>query len=499
MTRVPLRRFPERADRRDRATRGVTRFLALLALHLLVSFALLPDNVAAWHPFHHDDYDNLSAGVRDVALARPRPVSTLAIAAVADLGLPLAYAAQNLLLVVCVALSLRFVELFVRDGRPLPWTGWVPAAAIAFAFPSAVDYTRYFGLLTNLASAAFGLGAMVAAAAMARRRAPARAGSLAFLALCALSFLSKEDFLLPILLTCAGAAASGAARRWLALGAIVVLMFLATLAMGRAMGSVFVTGTPGPADPYYISFAPGSLWDAFAAMMLRPAYPRTLLLAALGAVALAVLALRRDATTATRVVLLPAIALSLLAPYAIFPNHTSLYYAFLPATLLAAALAAAFHAPAADAPARTRAAGALLLGVAIAAVAGSYDARRDLARHYARHASYNRAIADFLAERRDALAGNAVAVHGLAGPSPWSNSTGAYLERFLGRRVDWHVFVPREDLFYRFGTKPGGTVHVHPAARACEIAGAPGIAHVVVGADGRARVVADCTEAMSNR
>ncbi|MCL4761228.1 MAG: hypothetical protein KJ018_05485, partial [Burkholderiales bacterium] len=162
----------------------MTRFLALLALHVVVSFVLLPDNARVWHPFHHDDYDNMATGVGDVVLARPRPVSTLLIAAVADLGLPLAYAVQNLLLVTCVALSLRFVERFARDGRPLPWAGWTSAAAIAFAFPSTVDYSRYLGLLTNLGSAAFGLGAMVVAAAMSRRPTPALVPSLAFLALC---------------------------------------------------------------------------------------------------------------------------------------------------------------------------------------------------------------------------------------------------------------------------------------------------------------------------
>ena len=39
------------------------RYLALLGLHFLINFGLLPDNVVVSHPVHHDDYSNLGASI----------------------------------------------------------------------------------------------------------------------------------------------------------------------------------------------------------------------------------------------------------------------------------------------------------------------------------------------------------------------------------------------------------------------------------------------------
>jgi hypothetical protein len=322
----------------------MTRFLVLAGLHFLLTFALLPDNVVVGHPIHHDDYANLATGVRDANLRGVRPVSTIVIAAVADLGPQFAYAAQNLLVLLCLWLALRFVELFVRDGRPLPLAGYASAAIIALAFPPIVDWTRYFGLLTNLSSASFGLAAMATMAWMAQRPARFAALALPLLVLVALSVLAKEDFALPMLLTAATIAATGGGRRWVLATGGVGALFALTLLYNRAVGSVFVSGTRAPGDPYYMDFSPLSLWATFARMLLEPRYSRTLLWITLAVAAVAIVRAFPRRTPALRLVALPAIALSVLAPYAIFPNHAYVYYAFLPVTMLACALAAGAYA-----------------------------------------------------------------------------------------------------------------------------------------------------------
>lgn len=324
----------------------MTRFLALLGLHFLVSFALLPDNAVVSHPVHHDDYTNLAQGLGAGLALTVRPVSTLAIAAVADLGPKLAYTAQHLLVVLCVWLALRFTELYVRDGRPLPPLGYAAAGIAAFAFPAMVDYTKYFGLLTNLTSAAFALAAMCVFAGVRLR--PERAGPriAAGFALAALSFWAKEDFALPLLGTAFGIAVTGGRLRWLGITAALGALFAAAVAFNRLHGSDFVRGSRQPDHPYYVDLAPSSLWKTFAAMFVDPQPPYTwaLLGLAAGVTALAVAAGRADAGTKLRLALLPAIGLSVLAPYTIFPNHAYAYYAFLPTAMLAAALAAAAYA-----------------------------------------------------------------------------------------------------------------------------------------------------------
>src|SRR5687767_13565570 len=136
------------------------RYLALLGMHFVINFALVPDNAVVSHPIHHDDYTNLGQSLRDLRFPSARPVSTLAIAAVAQLGSDRAYLVLNLALVACVLLCLRFVELWVRGGQPLPLLGFVAAGALAFEFAFVTDWTKYTGLLTNLSSALPGLVAM---------------------------------------------------------------------------------------------------------------------------------------------------------------------------------------------------------------------------------------------------------------------------------------------------------------------------------------------------
>jgi hypothetical protein len=78
-------------------------------------------------------------------------------------------------------------------------------------------------------------------------------------------------------------------------------------------------------------------------MLLESGYSRTLLWITLAVVAVAILRASPRGGQALRLVALPAIALSVLAPYAIFPNHAFAYYAFLPVMMLACSLAASAY------------------------------------------------------------------------------------------------------------------------------------------------------------
>jgi hypothetical protein len=320
------------------------RYLVLLVLHFAVNFALLPDNVVASHPVHHDDYTNLAATLDGYRVLSARPVSTFAIVLIAGLGSTGAYIVLNLLVVACVLLCIRFVELFVRRGERLPAAGFAAAGMLALSFAHVVDWTKYFGLLTNLSSALPALAALCAIAAADLDARRARALCMAALALAAVSFLAKEDFALPLMLASACIALVRRSGRWAAMTAAVGGVFVVTLAYSRVVGSVFVLGSRAPADPYFIDLSPLSLASSLDRMLLGPAHGRLVVALAVAATAVAIVVNRRDRMLVLRFAVLIALAFALLAPYSIFPNHAFAYYAFMPIAVLSATLAAAAYA-----------------------------------------------------------------------------------------------------------------------------------------------------------
>jgi hypothetical protein len=140
-------------------------------------------------------------------------------------------------------------------------------------------------------------------------------------------------------------------------------------------------------------------------------------------------------------------------------------------------------------------AGLALCGLALLGLAISHPPRAAAARSYADASSYNRSITTFLTEHRDRLAGRTVAVFGVSGLSPWSQSKGAYLTRLLGVDVRWRVYVPATDIFYTHGTLPEGIVTVLPESAACE--NEASAVFVVFDERGEGAFASDCSDAMS--
>ncbi len=213
---------------------------------------------------------------------------------IAELGSEHAYLLLNLLLVACVFLCLKFVELFARSGKPLPSLGFVAGGALAFGFALIVDWTKYFGLLTNLSSALPGLGALCAIAAIDSDERRARLLVPLALLLAALSFLAKEDFALPILVATTCMAILHRSRRWAAMTGAVAILFAAAVLFNRIVGSVFVSGTRSPSDPYFVDLSPSSLASSLGRMLLASTHGRMVVVAALAAVVVAIAVNRRD-------------------------------------------------------------------------------------------------------------------------------------------------------------------------------------------------------------
>lgn len=140
-------------------------------------------------------------------------------------------------------------------------------------------------------------------------------------------------------------------------------------------------------------------------------------------------------------------------------------------------------------------AGIALVALAMIGFVRSQPQRADSARSYAEAVGYNRSITGFLVEHRERIAGRSVAVLGVSGLSPWSQTNGAYLTRLLGTPVAWRVYVPAVDIFYTLGTLPEGVVTVRPEAAACD--DDPRSVFVVFDERGAGTFANDCRDALA--
>lgn len=319
------------------------RYLALLAIHFLVNFALLGTYAIVAHPIHHDDYSILGGPFRWEVLLGARPLSGLVIAGLGALGGPKAYLLLNLLVAAVVWLAIRFAELFLRDGRRLPAGGFLAVGLIALSYPAIADWSRYLGLITNLSSAIPGLVAMCLLAKLSLGVAHPWLCRLAVVALAAISFFAKEDFALPILATAACLAFLERGRAMYGLTAAIAGLYAVSLLFNHMVGSAFVSGGD-PGDPYATSFTPLSVLYGMKTLLLHTWHGRWVTVLACGAALLLAIVRRRDRSLLLRSFAMLAAAVSVLLPYAVLPNHLMPYYSFVTVAMLASGFAAFCYA-----------------------------------------------------------------------------------------------------------------------------------------------------------
>ncbi len=145
---------------------------------------------------------------------------------------------------------------------------------------------------------------------------------------------------------------------------------------------------------------------------------------------------------------------------------------------------------------RLDSAGFALVVFAAIALALSHGSRRESAAWYNNVGLYNRSLTQFLVDHRGELLGRSIAVFGVAGLSPWSHSTGAYLSQLLGGSVQWLVFVPHEDVFYRFGASRNAAVSVYRERDACDTLRGVSATMLTFDEHGHGNFVDSCEEAL---
>jgi|GEM_PF-1312137 len=426
--------------------------LVALLSHAVINFVLIPGNAVVGFPIWHDDYTNLSHISIDLNRARIRPVSTITLMALSMAGPAVFFIALHLLTVAYVALVTTFLAVLFRVRRPAIALLFALSLPV-FAFESIVFSYRYTGMITNLLSGTFGtISLLMLLTGLRGSRRPGfgvGVGVLAFV----LSVLSKEDFILPVLLLCAYLALPGVTtsrrRRLVALAlaaglgaAVAAYLFFATF-----MARVPFLGTAG--GTYERVLAPASLLATVVWYLKATTGAKAV--AALQLFGLLVgffFGLRRHWRELLLAQLIP---LALILAYAPLPHHTNAYYSinWLP---WQAGCLMVFGCLLTLLPSRRLRAGVLVGLLALAAVPVSLTQRqrRAVLDWYNGHISINRNIVKSLLANRLAIQGSPqVAVLEPPPFNPWFGTDGSFLANRYGLRPRWLILVPRDGEYYR--------------------------------------------------
>lgn len=443
-----------RAGDRATAWERSSGLLLLAAAYVLINVWLAPGGFV---PVHQDDYHVLGAGFDRMRFMVERPVSSNLAYAMGGLGAGVAFAVLNTMTVLVAFGALAFLaRLFSLRIR---WYAMLVFAAIAFNDPSAYEHGRYLGLVTNLTSHAFGLATLWLLLESARARS-FRWGAAALGAF-ALSALAKEDFLLPPLLLAAflwfqgvtkvpGVRGSDLAVRVFLLAGILAVIVL-SLWFNLSLGTPFLAGlTDGVGEQahYAVGMGPGVLVASLAKLTVGYV-PVALTMGAAGmAVAWVLLPGHRR-----EIVLVVAIVLGLILPYALLPNNSPQYrvFAWLPWLAGSAAIGCQLlveRLPAGPAPLRGRA--ELLVLIAAASLLwGMREPRLMVARWYAEVQGVNARFAATIDRHRETIIRRSrMGIVGIEGLSPWSNNNGEYVRRRTGYGGAWIVFVKGDSPMY---------------------------------------------------
>jgi hypothetical protein len=471
--------------------RGFASSVAMLAAsYALVDFILLPENRLTLFPFNSDDYRNLSAALSWLPRYPVRPVSTAAIALAAQVGRGFFYVVLQGLTLLSAVLVLLFVGRLLRRQISAGMTFLFGMAL--FSFADSLQWMKYTGLITNLLSGVFGTLAMLLLLRSAEEGGGEKklAGALF---LFALGVFSKEDFALPFLLLAIFLAweARPVRRRMLAAFVASVVLTAASLSYNNFLAHSSFTQLTSE-GPHAISFSPASVLHLFFRYASATPYLAAVSALFCGAAAFAAATLPK---IRRRIFLCVVLAASVIAPYAILPNHFFRYYAFPLVVWELAAVAALGESLAAGlSPARRRFAAALSFLGAGCCVAATVASRRAIVEKYEVAAARNRRMVEVVMTHRKRIAASpVVGVMGLSGRTPWTNNRGEYFSRKLGLSNRWLVFVPQSSLFFQIGwgdgVETGSLIHVRPLSEAKDAVHIPflefdeaGNGHLVEGA-----------------
>ncbi len=433
--------------------------LPVFLIYYFLIYFLLPNRIF-FSPYHHDDYANLTPSPILGAFSRPRPVSTLIISLLAFAGKDIYYLVLNFFAVLYPCLVFIFVFKFMGHKLTV-----FKATALAFLVFSSVSYViagKYTGLITNFTSCFFGVLTLLLFFLAKTERKPwlFLPGFLLYF----LSALSKEDFILPVLILGAYFLLVERNREALLLmSGIIFIPGLVVIDSKIIATNPFIVGSDNISHPYFVSLNPKNLIDVFLQYFNFSFTSIPLLITFVILVVYALLFDRR-----LKVYFLLAIIISLCLPYLVLPNHVYRDYTFnwIPWIMSFLLLFIPVEGIFKDFRSTFRSPKKLVfltfypltIFLIIFGLFQSQLLRNSTIEWYNAKASYNLNIINSLEKVRPQLASlTTVGVAGVTDFNPWLRSDGQYLEQIEHFSNSWIVFVKKDDLFFKDIIEPGDT------------------------------------------
>lgn len=454
----------------------------LLAGYVLMMFILTPNNSVIGFPIHHDDYDNLSRTNRP-RLTGPRPVSYFAYYLVNHFGRSATYLCLHLFTMLYPFLVLVFLTIFCR--LDVSFFRTAAFALLCFSSSSVVESGKYTGMMTSQVSMLFGVGALIAFHLSHTRKEWVWlfVGATSF----ALSVFAKEDFILPVLCIAVYHLASpriSKGRALVEIASVIGVCALLYIHTSLFKDNVYVKGDSDPSAPYFVNLEFWSVARVFRHYVgvTLPNWPVRIAFLIAG-MAWLLKGWWREYLA------LAAVAVGLIAPYTVLPNHIFNFYstnwvcwwvgliAFTPIP---------FRLPRLQRATYRILAGAMAL-VVFSVTWDTQTTRVSVSQWYETMIRKNqRMVKSLLRHQRELGTVPSVGIVGVTDLSPWLKHQGEFLCQ-LGLTNQWIVFVPPDLPWYKMLLEPGD--QVVPGKRTCILSSAaigkyPDLLYIRFDADG---------------
>lgn len=409
-------------------------------------------------PVHHDDYTNYAAGGSPWTWSWIRPLSTLLIHFLAQIGPDWLIWSVRLLVLIFVFLVWKLICEFYRPVYY--WSTLILFAVGSFSTPIIVEYARYTGMITHLLSGCFGLLAVYFLLREVDNSQKSYGVQLSFFFLI-LSVLAKEDFILlyAVSFVYVVVLLRTGRKRVLGWGIAGLIFCMVLIASAKFMASSNFLGVVDTTSTYYVDMSPVSIAQTVWLYLIGARHPAMtshgLVVAGcfvFSASAVVVLYVcRRSVPSAAYFVVA---TLSIIAPYSLLPNHVNAYYELLWLPMLIAsclmAMIELLRMFTRISP-KWRAGGALFALVLLvgALMVIDYPGRKSVAAWYDSVSAINDNTIKLLYSQKDHINSvQNVCISGANSFSPWYMHNGKYLSYVIGIHAKWHIIIDLSSPLY---------------------------------------------------
>ena len=427
--------------------------LALISISIYVAYFFHGGTNFSMVPIHHDDYTNLSSYLSDMFLSGKydRPISTIIIALMSKFG-EIGYLIFQLIF---LSTYLYLVIYFLSDllKVKITWFSVVIASVFISTLPNLVEYHFYTGLMTNLSSALFGMMALVIFHRFNGRR---YFGWVTFFLF--LSAFSKEDYILPFIVYTSLSYfylkfiknTNDSLRPYLN-GTIVALFILvSSLVYNRIAGSAFVSSNT---NYYAISINILDILSVYEFYFLRSLHLKLLVGLPIILSFLYVLFSRDKSRACFNLLAVIVMSLSLAAPYSLLKNHLAPYYSFMWFVWISLFSLIIIQDLTSRMKIFNNYAYIIISSMIVVFFSLQFESERgNIIRWYENQHEITSNILKNIRKLTSEHKGvDKVLVINPPGLSPWSHSSGQYLERRMNTSNQWIVLVNESDGFYQIG------------------------------------------------